>query len=402
MSFNQPEDATPETTPPTDPTLASPTDVTPDDELSSESADAIPVATLVPSIVDPDWASHRRRLRMFQIPLVVALLLLCVQAARVSMARFGDSQGNAVESTDASVTSRPAASDPATNHNTVETNTAVASVATSPLTTGPDAKTPGTEQPTDPLLHGLIVASGHDQEVAAPPTTSVALVPETTPDLGNDSPMESEVGGSLVTGGSILDAWDVGEAATPWTLLGQTLASSSHSRHRTVDRIVDQAAGAAVRLAARVAHAEQAHVASSLSEPVTSVAPSGNAAASSAAPQAPATSQVEQVEQPVKTTDAAPPNETGTEPVDRPREPEGLTLINPPRSGGSISFLLDGKPVTLAPGETRELPPGRSWDVRFHRGGAFGTATHVLQRGTHVFTVTREGWKLVPSRSAGT
>jgi len=72
-----------------------------------------------------------------------------------------------------------------------------------------------------------------------------------------------------------------------------------------------------------------------------------------------------------------------------------IVLRNPTTTGGGVSFLVGDVAYTLSPGRTHTLETGELHVVRFDRGGAFGTATHVLSEGTYEFRVTESGWELV-------
>ena len=72
------------------------------------------------------------------------------------------------------------------------------------------------------------------------------------------------------------------------------------------------------------------------------------------------------------------------------------TIINETaKAGFPVTFTVNGEIVTLAPGESRELPGGDSWVVAFDRGGNFGEARVVLYTGSHRFDVSSQGWQLI-------
>jgi hypothetical protein len=77
-----------------------------------------------------------------------------------------------------------------------------------------------------------------------------------------------------------------------------------------------------------------------------------------------------------------------------------VTLLNPVKTGGTVHYLLNGEVRSLRPGDKQELPSGRSWRVRFHRGADFGEAEYTPANGLYEFQVTEHGWDL--SRTSGT
>jgi hypothetical protein len=74
---------------------------------------------------------------------------------------------------------------------------------------------------------------------------------------------------------------------------------------------------------------------------------------------------------------------------------EGLVLLNPARTGGTVLYVLDRQVHSLRPGEKQELPQGLSWRIQFHRGGDFGSADYLLDNGTYTFQTTVHGWDLI-------
>ncbi len=90
---------------------------------------------------------------------------------------------------------------------------------------------------------------------------------------------------------------------------------------------------------------------------------------------------------PLEETASAP---TATEP------PQHLELENPSDSGGSVRFLIDGRLCTLLAGESHRFSSDVPHCVRFHRGGDNGDEEISLTGGRFQFSVTDEGWKLVP------
>ncbi|MCA9186285.1 MAG: hypothetical protein R3E01_23540 [Pirellulaceae bacterium] len=75
-------------------------------------------------------------------------------------------------------------------------------------------------------------------------------------------------------------------------------------------------------------------------------------------------------------------------------ESEDVTIRNDELSPVAVSFLLDGEIVTLQPGESRIVPAGSDYVVRFDRGDDFGPALESVSAGEHVFAVDEHGWRL--------
>jgi hypothetical protein len=72
----------------------------------------------------------------------------------------------------------------------------------------------------------------------------------------------------------------------------------------------------------------------------------------------------------------------------------GVVVSNPESNGASISFIARGRRYTLAPGYQQVVARSGSTEVRFDRGGSFGTARYTLRDGIYQFTVTDGGWNL--------
>lgn len=78
-----------------------------------------------------------------------------------------------------------------------------------------------------------------------------------------------------------------------------------------------------------------------------------------------------------------------------PTDPDTAVVVtNPEKNGAPISFLAGGRSFTLAPGYQQVVKQGGSVEVRFDRGGSFGTARYTLRDGVFQFLVTDEGWNL--------
>jgi hypothetical protein len=72
-----------------------------------------------------------------------------------------------------------------------------------------------------------------------------------------------------------------------------------------------------------------------------------------------------------------------------------LELENPPGSGGTVHFLIDGRPCTLLVGESHLFPAETPHSIQFHRGGDFGNDEVCLTGGQFQFKVTDAGWQLI-------
>ena len=75
-----------------------------------------------------------------------------------------------------------------------------------------------------------------------------------------------------------------------------------------------------------------------------------------------------------------------------------LQIENPTNSGGTVKFLIDGRPCTLRPGESRSLPTETPHRIQFHRGGKFGNADIRLSEGHFKFQVSNQGWQLITAK----
>lgn len=71
-----------------------------------------------------------------------------------------------------------------------------------------------------------------------------------------------------------------------------------------------------------------------------------------------------------------------------------VVVANPMKNDASISFVADGRRFTLAPGYQQVVRRGGTVEVRFDRGGSFGTARYTLRNGSFQFLVGDEGWNL--------
>lgn len=82
----------------------------------------------------------------------------------------------------------------------------------------------------------------------------------------------------------------------------------------------------------------------------------------------------------------------------QPSQAGELTIGNVSQNGAPVSFLVEGRVYTLHPGESHQFPLGTSWNIQFHRGGAFGNTSAELTPGKYQFVVGTTGWALQPVR----
>ena len=73
-----------------------------------------------------------------------------------------------------------------------------------------------------------------------------------------------------------------------------------------------------------------------------------------------------------------------------------LVICNPVENSDSIFFLANSRVVELQPGEAHQFPP-QPQHIQFHRGGSLGNVERTVSSGRYSFTVTNEGWDLVPA-----
>jgi len=72
-----------------------------------------------------------------------------------------------------------------------------------------------------------------------------------------------------------------------------------------------------------------------------------------------------------------------------------FNIKNPLQTRLAVTFLANGKKVTLKPGQHYKITQSESVQVKFSRGGSFGFSEKSLSEGDYEFSVTRkEGWKL--------
>ena len=74
-----------------------------------------------------------------------------------------------------------------------------------------------------------------------------------------------------------------------------------------------------------------------------------------------------------------------------------IKIVNPAKSGVTLSYLLDGNDFTIPPGYSQELREDRAWVIEFSRGANLDQARYGLQSGVYTFTRTDHGWELYRS-----
>jgi hypothetical protein len=80
---------------------------------------------------------------------------------------------------------------------------------------------------------------------------------------------------------------------------------------------------------------------------------------------------------------------------------DGVLLVNPASSRGTINYNINGNHYVAQPGMTQKLAlasNGRSWTIEYDRGGKYGHASYKLSPGTYNFTPTDLGWQLYRQR----
>ena len=86
-------------------------------------------------------------------------------------------------------------------------------------------------------------------------------------------------------------------------------------------------------------------------------------------------------------------------PLGSEREPQTLVtkvrISNPVETGLTVTFLVNGKKISLKPQQSYVIRKAPEVNIKFNRGGTFGVAVQSLKDGEYHFSVSREqGWKL--------
>lgn len=79
---------------------------------------------------------------------------------------------------------------------------------------------------------------------------------------------------------------------------------------------------------------------------------------------------------------------------------EGVLIVNPATSQGTINYNLNGNHFVAQPGMQQKLSSvsNRPWILEFDRGERFGPATYTLSPGSYYFKPTDLGWQLYRHR----
>jgi len=84
-----------------------------------------------------------------------------------------------------------------------------------------------------------------------------------------------------------------------------------------------------------------------------------------------------------------------TKPANSTPAVKEFKIKNPLQTRLSVTFLANGKKVTLKPGQLFQIRQTENVKVKFSRGGSFGFSEKSLSEGAYEFSVTRkDGWKL--------
>lgn len=82
-------------------------------------------------------------------------------------------------------------------------------------------------------------------------------------------------------------------------------------------------------------------------------------------------------------------------PLDAGPVVKNFSIKNPLQTRLAVTFLANGKKVSLKPGQHFVVRQAENMQVKFSRGGSFGFSEQQLSEGSYQFSVTRkDGWKL--------
>ncbi|MGD0900591.1 MAG: hypothetical protein ABR915_22385 [Thermoguttaceae bacterium] len=71
-----------------------------------------------------------------------------------------------------------------------------------------------------------------------------------------------------------------------------------------------------------------------------------------------------------------------------------IKIVNPAKTGASLSYLLNDSTFTIPPGSSQDFQEDRSWVIQFSRGANLDQARYGLQSGLYTFARTEHGWEL--------
>jgi len=73
-----------------------------------------------------------------------------------------------------------------------------------------------------------------------------------------------------------------------------------------------------------------------------------------------------------------------------------MVIVNPPTTGGTVHFVVEGEIYSLPAGTCRRFAGKNPQRVVFHKGDDESDAEHELESGLFAFAVGSAGWELVP------
>ena len=74
-----------------------------------------------------------------------------------------------------------------------------------------------------------------------------------------------------------------------------------------------------------------------------------------------------------------------------------IKIVNPSKSGATLTYTLDGHDFTIPPGYSQTFRADRAWVIQFSRGANLDQARYGLESGLYEFAHTNHGWELFHS-----
>ena len=74
-----------------------------------------------------------------------------------------------------------------------------------------------------------------------------------------------------------------------------------------------------------------------------------------------------------------------------------IKIVNPAKSGVTLSYMLNGNAFTMPPGYSQEFQEDRAWVIEFSPGTNMDQTRYGLQSGVYKFASTDHGWDLYRS-----
>ena len=71
-----------------------------------------------------------------------------------------------------------------------------------------------------------------------------------------------------------------------------------------------------------------------------------------------------------------------------------IKIVNPAKTGVTLSYSLNGATYSIPPGYSQDLREDRAWTIQFSRGPNMDQAEYGLQPGVYTFARTDHGWEL--------